>query len=340
VELTLDRWERISPSEREAVAKRLMIALPSGFAFHGVRQFSLGDRRYEIAIFDFEGARFALIPGCNRQLGYDAERYWEPSPEEIESWQETAEEYGFSLSIHEQIAAVTLRPRAVEIRPLLLELVAMEVAWESIPLDDHEVREILREHGSSAGDVEVSRGETRTRIRRAADGTITAQRSLALTHTDLTERLRAAGFRLPTSDEWEYACGCGGETLFRWGDHVPYDRYPTDLSPEEAAWRRRWVLSAGKLEYPSEGFASDWGYHRGPNAFGLFIASDPYKSELVFEPELSRGGDGGSAICGGVGFFAGWLTLATAYFEEHSCKHDPNEPITAGYTVGRRALLL
>ena len=48
MELTLDRWERISPSEREAVAKRLVTALPSGFAFHRVRPFSLGDRRYEI----------------------------------------------------------------------------------------------------------------------------------------------------------------------------------------------------------------------------------------------------------------------------------------------------
>ena len=75
MELTLDRWERISPSEREALAKRLVIALPSGFAFYGVRPYSLGDRCYEIAIFDFEGARFALIPGGNGQLGYDAERY-------------------------------------------------------------------------------------------------------------------------------------------------------------------------------------------------------------------------------------------------------------------------
>lgn len=150
-----------------------------------------------------------------------------------------------------------------------------------------------------------------------------------------------AGFRFPTSDEWEYACGGGGgDTLFRWGDHVPCDRYPIDVSPEERAWRRERVLSAGRLEYPEGGFASDWDFHRGPNAFGLLIASNPYHSELVAEPGISRGGDGGCMICGGVGYFVGWLTLATAYFEEDACKYDPDQAFTPGYTVARRALPL
>jgi hypothetical protein len=100
------------------------------------------------------------------------------------------------------------------------------------------------------------------------------------------------------------------------------------------------VLSAGKFERPAEGFTSSWEYHRQPNAFGLLIASDPYKYELVAEIGVTRGGDGGCTICGGAGFFIGWLTLATAYFEEHSCKHDPAEPISPGYTVGRRVLEL
>jgi hypothetical protein len=61
---------------------------------------------------------------------------------------------------------------------------------------------------------------------------------------------------------------------------------------------------------------------------------------LVSKIGITRGGDGGSTICGGAGFFDGWLTLAKAYFEEHSCKHDPLEPITHGFTVGRRVLEL
>jgi len=55
---------------------------------------------------------------------------------------------------------------------------------------------------------------------------------------------------------------------------------------------------------------------------------------------MTRGGDGGCMICGGAGFFVGWLTLATAYFEPHACQRDPAEPISPGYTIGRRVLPL
>lgn len=97
-------------------------------------------------------------------------------------------------------------------------------------------------------------------------------------------------------------------------------------------------MSGGRLAYPAEGFTPDWDHHRRPNAFGLHIAWDPYKYELTAEIGTTRGGDGGGTICGGMGFFVGWLTLATAYFEEHTCRHDPAKPIPAGYTIGRRVL--
>ncbi|HEX8201926.1 MAG TPA: hypothetical protein VF590_15730 [Isosphaeraceae bacterium] len=115
---------------------------------------------------------------------------------------------------------------------------------------------------------------------------------------------------------------------------------PTNVSPAEAAWRRRWVLSGGTLEPPPGGFPPDWDLHRRANAFGIHIASDPYKSELLAEPDTTRGGDGGGTIRGGTGFFVGWLTLATAYFEEHACRRDPQDLITPGYTIGRRVLPL
>jgi hypothetical protein len=339
MDFSAERWEGVNSSEREALAKRLAAQLPSGFTFQAIRRSWLGEAQHHVALYRLGDATFALIPGAVVSLGYDADRAWEPNSDELESWQGTSKEYGIAKTIRDYIAEVTLRVRRVELAAFLIETSAGELGWQPIGVDDPEVQGILREYPAQS-QMEVSRGDASTRVRRGQEGEIIAERSLSRTHAHLAEELAATGFRFPTSDEWEYACGSGAQTLFRWGDHVPCDRYPTDVSPAEAAWRRRWALSAGKLERPAEGFAPDWDYHRQPNAFGLLIASNPYKYELVREVGVTRGGDGGCTICGGAGFFIGWLTLATAYFEKHSCKHDPTEPVSHGYTVGRRVLEL
>jgi hypothetical protein len=336
MDLSLERWEGGTPAGREAIAERLASQLPSGFAFHSIQPYRLGERQHHVAFYRQGTASFALVPGGTVSLGYDTDRPWEPNPDELKSWQQTAKEYDIDKTIQEFIAGVTLRPRQAELVPFLIETTASELGWEPIGPEDPEVQEILRKYGQG----EVQRGDVSTRVRKGDDGSVIAERSLTRTHAELAAQLRTSGFRFPTSDEWEYACGGGATSLFRWGDHVPCDRYPTDISPAEAAWRRQWALSAGKLEYPPEGFASDWDHHRQPNAFGLSIALDPYKCELVAETGTTRGGDGGCTICGGMGFFIGWLTLATSYFEEHSCQHDPAEPVSQGYTVGRRVLEL
>jgi hypothetical protein len=339
MDLSLERWRGLSQDNRESLAKQLARNLPTGFEFQSIQRFQLGASENHVALYRFGDATFALIPGGSVVLGFDAERRWEPTPDELESWQGTAEEYGIEKSIHEYVAEVTLRPRQVDIAPFLIETTASEMGWQPLGVDDAEVQEIIRRRGRE-GQAEFCTGGVSTRVRWADDGSVSAERSLDQTHTDLAAQLRAADFRFPTSDEWEYVCGCGNPSLFRWGDHVPCDRYPIDVSPEEAAWRRQWVLSGGKLERPPGGFASDWDLHRRPNAFGVLIASDPYKYELVAEIGTTRGGDGGSMICGGAGFFVGWLTLATAYFEDHACKHDPVDPISPGFTIGRRVLEL
>ncbi|MFI1066910.1 hypothetical protein ACH4TC_34115 [Streptomyces spororaveus] len=101
---------------------------------------------------------------------------------------------------------------------------------------------------------------------------------------DLPAALAARGLRIPGADEWEHACGAGADTLFRWGNECPLDE-------------------------PSYGSG---GPRHEPNAFGLHIAYDSYRTELSGDPTAVHGGDGGEAVCGGYGTLLGWLPLATA----------------------------
>lgn len=107
----------------------------------------------------------------------------------------------------------------------------------------------------------------------------------------IVKKLADERFRLPTSDEWEYLCGSGKRTLFRWGNFCPSNGYPTDCLEREL--------------------------HKMPNDFGLHIADNPCNWEMVAEEDIIRSGDGGSNICGGLGFFMGWLTLATAFIDPY-----------------------
>ena len=324
MDLSLERWEGLTRSEREAIAVRLARELPTGFVFESIERYSAWPHPHDVALFRQGTYQFALIPGGPVTVGYDADRPWEPTPDELETWEDYDCWFSPNQTIQECIAEVTLRPRRIEFTPFLIETTAGELGWEPIGLDDPIVQEMMFGLGVCP-QYTKKHEESETRLRRREDGSILADRFRNWTHPDLAAQLEAEGFRFPTSDEWEYACGAGEPTLFRWGDHAPCD-WPYEQSP-------------GKLVSPG-GFPFEWDLYAQPNAFGLMIAFDSSQNELVAEIGMTRGGDGGNSGCGGAGDFIQWLRKATAYFEEEFCLSDPAKPIITGYTVGRRVLAL
>jgi hypothetical protein len=142
--LTTEYWSALSDAERVERARRLSRELPTGFTFRGVRPFEMGGRHNAVAEFEALGASFVLIPGSEVTLGYDADREWEPTAEEAESWGDTAAEYGIDLPIRGWVASATLRPRRVCVGPLLMEATAHEPRGRPVSLDEPEVVEVVK----------------------------------------------------------------------------------------------------------------------------------------------------------------------------------------------------
>jgi len=125
------------------------------------------------------------------------------------------------------------------------------------------------------------------RVRFASSGAMEAYRINCKNQNQVLGALTALGFRLATLDEFEHACRGGSRTLFRWGDDTPE-------------------------EVPGQ-VGCGWNLDCQPSAFGVNIAQNPYKFEFVTDPDVLCGGDGGRAICSGIGVFISWLTLSSSF---------------------------
>jgi hypothetical protein len=101
-------------------------------------------------------------------------------------------------------------------------------------------------------------------------------------------RLAQNGLRLPSEDEFEAACG---GSLFAWGMNIP-DGIPYGLE-------------------------TSFEEHQKPNAYGLTLNSNPYRTELT--RCALKLGDGGVSICHSYPWPLAWLALSPCFhmLDEH-----------------------
>jgi len=304
-DLSVSDWVGMTDGIARAECEALARALPHGLALRDLKTHGYCGRLHRVARFvrgegdDF--VQFVLVPGGQVLLGFNGDDF-KPSDWQIESFSCSAKEYDLDPSIRRFVDTQTSPRRTADIRPVLVEIEAKEVRMQL--------------NLNPAGEASSLCAET--------------------TMPDVERRLSETGMRLLTCDEWEHACGAEAATLFRWGDDTPIDFYPTDTCAEDRALKRAWVLSRGPLAYETP--PPKWDLHLRPNVFGLSIATNPYELELVSDGPRALGGDGGCNICGGAGFFLGWLPLATAFRDPYGEPIKPDQNIADNYHRVRRAI--
>lgn len=312
--LTYAQWRSKTRSEQEDIGNQIASKiLRPKFEFVKIQEHTFQDRSEQLALFRLaDGEEFVLVAGNEVTIGFDADRF-EPTLQQQESYDEMREDLKEPWTLKEFLKRFTTPRRMIQTRSVLVERNPKTASKGSIDREDPELQGLLK-IGESVDPEDESDGrmkfadqtEGKIGLLLNDDGTYQAWRVRnEITHEQVIQELQEQGFRLPSSDEWEYLCGGGASTLFRWGDDNPFFK-PPNVSSESLRGTRH-----GKY-LPAKDFTLNW----EPNCWGLFIATDTYETEIVSEPGVVRGGDGGGMVCGGAGEFLEWIPLATSYLDD------------------------
>lgn len=251
--LRLPSWTALSESARKLVDDQVALLLRStGFAPRGIESFRLGEVAHSLPVYVLREHRFVLVPGGPVRLGVDRKAL-EAHQAVVAVQTSLGRQLGDAPRAQRLVATVLdgfTPARSLEIPPLLVE--ADSMSWPGYEYFGVDLASDVNEWVA----------------------VMTAFRT-------------AEGARLATNDEWEWLCGGGSTSLFRWGNTVPADQLPAH------------ALKPGSFSL-----------HRERNAFGLRMAGNSQDTELCALGRL-RGGDGYLSDHLGHQTLA-WLTLATS----------------------------
>lgn len=290
------QFNKLETAEKRSLMQQ--IAKQYGLTFKELQSFERWGQSCTTGVFEKSGQEFVFVPGDTVTLGWEhfvigldednlAELDYIFREKEME-YSGTREDF-----IRESMAPV----RQASIPPLMVGRELEEIGWEPVELDDPRLTahpdwlEEFREFAATEKGSLTLAGCAR--FERDGDGW-----QVCLYHEvdylAFRELLRKQGLSLPTADEWAYLCGGGCRTLFPWGDGLDYSMHFYYFEAQE---------EQGKPYDMEE-----------PNFFGLSIAYDPYKREVVEADALTTcGGDGGCNICGGMGMVLGFLPCSPHY---------------------------
>ena len=251
------------------------------------------------AVFKYKESEFVFVPGDTVTLGYEG------LPKNLSD--ETLKSLKYCLDETEDLDTVLAeyirdnfsKLRKVTIKPMLVERDLQTVAWRKSNLEELKDfdSDLLKDYNEfKSSDYNRLTLDETARFTKVGND-IEIELYSVVTYEELCENLKEEGFSLASLDEWEYLCGGGCRTLFPWGDDLDYNMNLLYFSKE------------GNDKYDLE----------EPNFFGLSIAYDPYKMEIVEDDDdyVFKGGDGGCNICGGYGDFLGYLPCSPYYTQKH-----------------------
>ena len=249
------------------------------------------------AVFKYKESEFVFVPGDTVTLGYGGlpKNLSDETLEGLKSCLDEPEDLDTVLG--EYIRDNLSKLRKATIKPMLVERKLQTVAWRKSNLEELKEYNIdlLKDYNEfkSSNYNRLTLDETARFTKVGNDIEIELYDDIS--YEELCENLKDEGFSLANLDEWEYLCGGGCRTLFPWGDDLDYNVNLLYFSKED------------NDKYDLE----------EPNFFGLSIAYDPYKMEVIKADELTfKGGDGGCNICGGFGEFLGYLSCSPYYTQK------------------------